>query len=336
LTNTAKGTSILNILPDEEFFPRQDDIQELFNAGLDVVRFLQPSIFLSGSPKSGKTETLKRVYNRLFWEQENVIPFFHSLPKSIRSAAAFCRSYFFRSVVQFISFLKRDSIVTQAEEFNLDRIAKLAHEVEYPWLAESIEDFHLYSRTQDLQAMSRQALGFPTSISLKSEFRAFVIVDDIHHIASVPSQDERILLLGDFLQALQSRQAPVLFSGASKNALPKLFRSVGLPSIIQSHFLKPWEVAEAQLLFEKLCQSLDVPFDKNLSFFIVQQLNSNPFYVHSLVQAARRKQQGFRTPRKFADLYIHELTEGTLKLYFDSLILPAAFNSFDRIKAVER
>jgi hypothetical protein len=138
-------------------------------------------------------------------------------------------------------------MIILAEEFKINRITKLVHDMNYPWLAEAIDDFHLYSRHQDLQAMSGQAIGLPACVSLRSGFLAFVIVDDIHHIASLPSQDERSLLLGDSIQALRSRQAPLLFSGASKNVLQSLFKYVGFPSNIEIHFLKPWEPAEAQL-----------------------------------------------------------------------------------------
>ena len=89
--NPSAQPNLLNVLPDEEFFARRAEVRQLFHAGLDVARGLQSSCFLSGERKSGKTEVLKRAYQRLFWEQDAVIPFFASLPKSIPSVEAFCR-----------------------------------------------------------------------------------------------------------------------------------------------------------------------------------------------------------------------------------------------------
>src|SRR5215510_4411227 len=116
LGNSNSQSNLLNVLPDEEFFCRQAEVQQLFHAGLDVTRGLQSSCFLSGRRKSGKTEILKRAYKRLFWEQEAVIPFFSSLPKSIPSAEAFCREYFLTCALQCIGFLRKDARLVASEE----------------------------------------------------------------------------------------------------------------------------------------------------------------------------------------------------------------------------
>ena len=134
---------IFNLLPDEEFFSRDSDVEKLFQAGLDVNRSLQPSCFLSGNRKSGKTEILKRVYNRMFWEQNVIVPFFHPFPNFLSSAEVFCREYFFRTVLQFVGFLKKDPMLVMADEFNLDRIIQLAHESQYSWLVEALDNFQV-------------------------------------------------------------------------------------------------------------------------------------------------------------------------------------------------
>ena len=69
----SEQASLLNVLPQEEFFVRHAEVQQLFHAGLDVSRSLQTSCFLRGKHKSGKTEILRRVYNKLFFEQDRVI-----------------------------------------------------------------------------------------------------------------------------------------------------------------------------------------------------------------------------------------------------------------------
>jgi len=335
VANATQRSRILNVLPDEEFFSRESDVQKLFNAGLDVARSLQPSCFLTGSRKSGKTEILKRVYNRLFWEQDTVIPFFHSLPKSLNSAEAFCREYFFRSILQFVGFLKKDPLLVMAEDFHFNRIIQLAYESKHSWLVEAVDNFQAYSHSKDLQVTAELAVHFPATASMKSGFRGFVILDDFHHIASLPSQDEMSLLAGNFLSALQSRQAPHLFSGSFKTVLKCLFKTAELPGNVDVFSLRPLQSTEAQVLFEGLCQRFDVPFEPDLSLYMVLQMDKNPFYLRTMVQAARRELLDFRTLRKFVELYTHELTEGNLHLYFDSLIHSTSLNPLEKIKALE-
>ena len=211
----------------------------MFHAGLDVARGLQSSCFLSGQRKSGKTEILKRVYQRLFWEQEAVIPFFASLPKSIPSAEVFCREYFLTSALQCIGFLKKDARLVASEKHDLNQIVQLAYESKLSWLTDAIDHFHQFTKNKDLQALAHLSILFPASIASRTGMQAFVFVDDFHHLASVASSDERLLLTADFLRALESRQAPLCLAGASKPLFQSLFRTAELPGCVEVISLRP-------------------------------------------------------------------------------------------------
>ena len=310
-------------------------MEKLFQAGLDVNRSLQPSCFLSGNRKSGKTEILKRVYNRMFWEQNVIVPFFHPFPNFLGSAEVFCREYFFRTVLQFVGFLKKDPMLVMADEFNLDRIIQLAHESQYSWLVEALDNFQVYSHNKDLRAAAKLAIAFPATASMKAGLRAFVILDDFHRISSLPSAEETGVVVANFLLALQSRQAPHLFSGSLKAVMMSLFKTAELPGSMDVLPMRPLKSAEAQLLFERLCERFDVAYEPDLSLLVAQQLGDNPFYLRTLVQAARRESRDFRTVRKLADLYTRELTEGNLQLYFNGLLHSVSLNPLERIKALE-
>ena len=333
--NSSSQPSLLNVLPDEEFFARQAEVQQLFHAGLDVARGLQSSCILSGQRKSGKTEILKRAYKRLFWEQEAVIPFFASLPKSIPSAEAFCREYFLTSALQCIGFLRKDARLLASEKHDLNRIVQLAYESKLSWLTDAIDHFHQFTKNKDLQALARLAILFPSSIAARTGLHAFVFLDDFHHLSSVASPAEMSLLTADFLQALESRQAPHCLAGASKPLFQSLFRTAELPGCVEVITLRPLRPAEAQEMLEGLCRRFDVALASEISAFVVEQLNGNPFYLRSMVQTARRESKDLDSARQFANLYNFELTEGGLQLYFSSLLHSTPLTAVERIKALE-
>jgi anti-sigma regulatory factor (Ser/Thr protein kinase) len=325
----------LNILPDEEFFARQAQVQQLFHAGLDVARGLQSSCFLSGQRKSGKTEVLKRAYNRLFWEQEGVIPFFSSLPKSFPSAEAFCREYFLTNALQCIGFLRKDARLVASEKHDLNRIVQLAYESQLSWLTDAIDHFHQFTKNKDLQALARLSILFPSSIAARTGLHAFVFLDDFHHLSSVASPAEMSLLTADFLQALESRQAPHCLAGPSKPLFQSLFRTAELPGCVEVIPLRPLRPSEAQEILEGLCRRFDIVLASEISSFVVEQLNCNPFYLRSLVQAARRESKNLDSARQFTRLYNFELTEGSLQLYFSSVLHATPLTAVERIKALE-
>lgn len=332
--NLKEQPRLFNVLPEEEFLARHAEVQQLFHAGLDVTRSLQTTSFLSGPRKSGKTEILKRVYNRLFWEQERVIPFFHALPKILTSAEAFCREYYLRNVLEYVGFLKKDAQIVLAEDYDLKRIVRLAYESKIPWLINSVDQFHVFCENRDHQAMARLSILFPATAALHSGLVAFVLVDDFHHIVSLEAAD-LVLLTRDFLLAFESRQAPHCLAGTAGPMFQTLFKTAELPGTVEVLPLSPLELYEAENLLLGLCQRFEIKCEPAMSRFIVQQLNRNPFYVRCLIQAARRRSVDFRTPRSFADLYGFEITQGNLHLYFNGLVHSTPLTAEERIKALE-
>ncbi len=335
MSTSTSQPNLLNVLPDQEFFFRETEVRQLFHAGLDVTRSQQSSVYLGGKRKVGKTEILKRVYNRLFWEQESVIPFFHAFPKSIISAEAFCREYFLRSLLQFVGFLRRDAKLILNSEIDLNLILRLAYETQYPWLIELVDLFHSLTKNPDLQKLSRLAILFPEHAAEKSGCCTFVFLDDFHHITSMELPADRSLVLGDFLSVLQSRKAPHVLAGPSQGAFRTLCKMAEVPGNLDIFPLQPLKPAEAQGMFEGLCHCFDVPFEASVGRFIVEQLNGNPFYIRTLVQAARRQSKGLGTIKKFIELYSDELMQGSFHLFFSSLIHSASLNPEEINKAVE-
>ena len=333
--NSSLQPSLLNVLPDEEFFSRHAEVKQLFHAGLDVARGLQSSCFLSGQRKTGKSEILKRAYKRLFWEQEAVIPFFSSLPKSISSGEAFCRDYFLTSALQCIGFLRKDARLVASEKHDLNRIIQLAYESKLSWLTDAIDHFHYFTKNKDLQGLSRLAVLFPSSIAARTGLHAFVFLDDFHHLASLASPAEMSLLTADFLEAFDSRQAPHCLAGTSQPLFQSLFRTAELPGCVEVIPLRPLLVSQAREMLAGLCRRFDVALSAEISSFVAEQLNCNPFYLRSIVQAARRESIHLDSARQFANLYRFELIEGGLQLYFSSLLHSTPLTAVERIKALE-
>ena len=146
---------------------------------------------------------------------------------------------------------------------------------------------------------------------------------------------EMSLLTANFLQALQSRQAPHCLAGASKPLFQSLFRTSELPGCVEIVPLRPLRPDEAQEMLEGLCRRFDVTLASDLSSFVVEQLHCNPFYIRSIVQTARRESKDLGSARQFANLYDSEVIEGGLSLYFSSLLHSTSLTAVERIKALE-
>ena len=67
---------IFNICPNNEFFGREGEIDKIYNHATSMPK-QACGIYLAGRRWIGKTELLKRIYHRLFWDQDKIAPIYY-------------------------------------------------------------------------------------------------------------------------------------------------------------------------------------------------------------------------------------------------------------------
>jgi len=65
-------------VPADEFTDRRELIDRLLWWAAQTPRDITPSTAIVGPRRLGKTAVLEQVYNRLFWEQDAVVPIYFS------------------------------------------------------------------------------------------------------------------------------------------------------------------------------------------------------------------------------------------------------------------
>ena len=314
---------------------RANDVQRLFQVGLDVARGFQSSVFLGSGRKFGKSTVLRQVYDRLLHEQEKVIPFLYSVPKSLKSLELFSRNYFQQTFLQFLAFNRREARLMMNPGLDASQMLQLAYESRYAWLVDSVRQFHSLFKNKDLIGLTKLLVSFPEHVALNSGLHAFVLIDDFHHLDQLTPPDELAILKSQFLLALESRRAPYLLAGTPRPTFRHLYSRGELTSFLEPIFLDRLEFAEAALLFEVHCRDHDVSWDSGMSSLVVEQLDKNPYYLHLLARAARHDAEGLRSSKRFAELYLQELTQGSLHQYFSGLLQEVFGDPGQFVRALE-
>ena len=99
----------ISTLREKDFLGRSEELSDLYRRSLDVERGIARRILLAGARGIGKTELLSQLYNRLFWTQDKVAPFYYSANNAILCAADFSKDYFTQFFRQRLAFEKRSS-----------------------------------------------------------------------------------------------------------------------------------------------------------------------------------------------------------------------------------
>src|SRR5262245_16900724 len=116
--------SILSRLDDEEFLDRQLEIESICALAQRQNERANCNALLLGAARTGKSELLRKCYDRLFTEAGRVAPFHFPLRNSHRDLETFSRDFFAELLAQFIAFRRSDPKLLAACEGAIESLAR--------------------------------------------------------------------------------------------------------------------------------------------------------------------------------------------------------------------
>ncbi|MDM8522929.1 hypothetical protein QUF80_06105 [Desulfococcaceae bacterium HSG8] len=121
----------------------------LLGQWLDLIpKRLGKSRVLLGRRKSGKTAIVQRIFNRLWSENRNIIPFYFSIREKKIWYPEFAIEYYRAFASQYISFLERDERMVR-NPLSLDKIREYGISKSPDILAEDV-DMLLWNREREM------------------------------------------------------------------------------------------------------------------------------------------------------------------------------------------
>lgn len=316
-----KDKAILNICPDEEFFGREREIESIFRAALSTGPV--SSIYMWGGRKSGKSEILKRVYHRLFWEQERIVPFYYAVKADYSDPVGFAEDYLGAFVRQYLAFLKKDPLLV-LEGQPLSRLERIVADEDVVGLVRLLATHREAKNDKDYNLILKNAVTAPHLVSLYYQpyyqTRVFVLLDDFHLINDIRFSEGKALILNEYPELLRSQLAPHLITGSASGMLKDIFKRVELLDALDVMEITNLDDEKAAEMLERLCRIHNVKYDKDVIPFAVRHLEGNPFYIKGMVRAGQKLGIGLASLREFMDIYTYEILKGGTGLYLSSLL----------------
>src|ERR1044071_2635977 len=107
---TPPPERILSRLSDEEFFDRKAELDRLRSFAAVGSRHA----LLLGAPRVGKTELLRKCFDRLFKEGAQIAPVYYCLSPYLLDAEKFSRDFLSQFLSQFIALRRGDARLLKA------------------------------------------------------------------------------------------------------------------------------------------------------------------------------------------------------------------------------
>lgn len=363
---------ILSRLTDEEFFDREAELAQLISlATYGQIRPIQPHLFrnaaaknlpaypspmaaivlLLGAPRVGKSEILRKTFDRLFAEGGRAFPVYFAFRPFHTEIDQFAKEYLSRSLASFIAFRHHNAKLLSLTTEPLASLPEKALPDERVWLKALVETFVQAKQANDRCAMLRCALSAPAVIAAKTGLAPFVMLDNFHLIADTLSRDvekEAVNLRREIFRAFNAQDDFASFTNASQSAAPS-YLLCGLQRLITElmpadeslfeklHVLRIDPLAEEAIeaLIRARAARLGIEISDSTTELMVQQLNSDLFYLHALLDAAAAQSSRLKSFMEFERIYTTEILRGRISYYLDAVLRDIAPDAHSRRAVIE-
>ncbi len=298
-------------LTEKDFFGREEELPNLYRRALDTKKGIAQNIFLSGPRGIGKTEILKQLFIRLFWRQDEIVPFYYSVSNAILSAADFSRDFLIRFVSQRLAFEKKEQALLSLEAVSLRGLSSLAEARGALWARELLDRYGL-SSAEPIDSL-RIALNAPLQSTLSTGKPVVVMIDEFQRLNGLQIHDIADPGLVSLLEVpLSFKKASHLIAGSDAE-----IREMSLSGGFAKLTVQPLGPEEASSLLLSLLQARGIAIDAT-PHALVHHLGGNPFYLRCIATALRPNETFGE--EAFWSAYHYEIMNGRLYLYWSSLL----------------
>ena len=276
----------------------------------EIVRLMEHARGLGGlsllaRPNCGSSELLKQVFDRLFAEQEEIIPIYFAVKASDGSALQAARRFLREFLVQTVAFRRRNAFILDSSP-DINEIAELAVPADGLWIDRLIETAGEYGNDDDTSRL-RSFLSSPLRAAA-SGANVFVIIDDLHETANIFAGDALMEALTDVFSRCE---LPFVFCGNRRFLYGQTpFKTMSLGRL---------SFTDAGILAESMAAEYGVSINDQTRDLIAVQLQGDPVFMDFLFASAADKGVGFDSFQQFETVYADEIFGGRVCRQFDEI-----------------
>lgn len=301
---TPRRNLILARTSADAFVGRDDELARLVaHSRTDLP---QPGLALLSTPRVGVSELLRNVFDRLFAEQDEVIPFYFELLPTDVSARDAALRFLREFLLQAVAFRRRDPRIIDSSP-EICEIAELAAPSDAAWIDRLVDSCMSGSRLNDERFFIANCLSAPLRAS-SSGARVFAMIDGVENCAFLGEGKG----LFDEIAAIYSRAAiPHIIAGHRRF----LYGRTHLPSMR----LDPLGFEDAGKLIEHLARATDTQINDQTRDLMAVQLGGNAGYITSIFAEAADNLVELNTFERVEQTYTNSIFGGRLGRGFNAI-----------------
>lgn len=314
-TKANKTKRVLARIPSEFFAGRGDQLREL--TALAQARAAQTGLILPAAPHAGLSELLRQAFDELFSRRNGPAPIYFNFTHGEHTTQAAARRFLHSFLAQLAAHRREDASLVVSPP-PLGSLTDLYPPADFEWADSLVRTVERAAAEGDERTFVRLCLSAPR-LAAAAGARTVLLLDDVHAAAELKGETE---MGPELAQAALNSGVPFALGGLRRRLFDVLNGTsslVGLDALGRLHVANLKE-ADARSLLESLAEHYGVAVTGETRDLIVQQTESNPYLLTSLIHAARSAGVSLNSFREFQQLYVDELMGGRIHRRFSAVL----------------
>ncbi|VEN73235.1 conserved hypothetical protein [Candidatus Desulfarcum epimagneticum] len=238
--------------------------------------------------KTGKSAVMQRLFNIVFEQNDQVVPFYFEIRETPQWIGDFAREFFFTFISQYIAFKSRShEYLNYTNDY--DTLIEAAKKEGLDFLVKRIEHFESQEKREYFDTLWHTAREAPRAIAQRKDERVLQMIDEFQFINRYIYWDKKKErrasdLAGSYLHTAEYKNAPLLVSGSWVGWLMDDLQKMlpGRFTIFDFGNMPKNEAVEMALNYSEIEQ---VPITHETARIMADLTEGNPFYISSLFQS---------------------------------------------------
>jgi energy-coupling factor transporter ATP-binding protein EcfA2 len=238
--------------------------------------------------KTGKSAVMQRLFNILFAQNGQVIPFYFEISETSQWIADFAKKFYITFICQYIAFKSRNIIYLEYNE-DYSLLIQAAKKEKLDYLIRHIKGFEYSENMGSIDTLWDIAREAPRTIARHNDDRVLQMIDEFQFINRYIywdkyKKDRASELAGSYLHTAEYKNSPLLVSGSWVGWLMDDLNKMLPGRFIITDFGNMPRNEAIEMAFN-YSEIMKIPISYESACIMADLTEGNPFYISTLFQS---------------------------------------------------
>lgn len=307
-----KNREVISTIRSDSFIGRANDLAVILRHANGDSRY--NGLAVLSEPGLGLSELLRQSYDKLFYDQNDLVPFYFQFRKGDRTPRQMAVRFLQTFMQQTVAFRRNDPKILEAKS-DICEIAELAVPSDGEWMDRLIETCTAKSALNDDNSFVRQALSAPLRAASHGT-NVFVMIDEIDKAEFITNGFDLVEEIKEIYKRSRVRH---VFAGKRRFLFKAMQTGDSKLDEIETFRLCKLDFEKCGELAESLASQNNLNITDQTRDLITEQFQRNTSLIRSIFGEAHETESDLDTFQLVEKVYSESIFGGRIKGFYDSI-----------------